>query len=118
MGELLVRQAARRAALDAQAGHRRERQEPDRRIDALAVNVMVALDERDAAERRAGELQTMINRGQLSLRQAIAWVGDTISVRSATRLLGTHSPTTGSRTPDPNGSNVGVRVRVDQTGLR
>ena len=56
MGEGSVRQTARRAALDAQAGQRRERQERDRRIDALAVEVLVALGERDAAERRAGEL--------------------------------------------------------------
>jgi hypothetical protein len=56
--------------LDAQAGHRRERQERDRRIDALAVGVLVALGERDAAERRAGQLQTMIDREQLSRRQA------------------------------------------------
>jgi hypothetical protein len=78
----------RRAALDAQAGHRRERQERDRRIDALAVEVLVAIGERDAAERRAGELlQTMIDREQLSLRQAVAWLGGTITVRGATRLL-------------------------------
>ena len=51
MGERSVRQSARRAALDAQAGQRRERQERDRRIDALAVEVLVALGERDAAER-------------------------------------------------------------------
>ena len=83
-----MRQTARRAALDAHAGQRRERQARDRRIDALAVEVLVALGERDAAERRAGELlQTMIDREQLSLRQAVAWLGDPITVRSATRLL-------------------------------
>jgi hypothetical protein len=88
MGERLLRQTARRAAVDAQAGHRRERQERDRRIDALAVEVLVAIGERDAAERRAGELlQTMIDREQLSLRQAVAWLGGTITVRGATRRL-------------------------------
>ena len=88
MGERSVRQSARRAALDAQAGQRRERQERDRRIDALAVEVLVALGERDAAERRAGQLlQTMIDREQLSLRHAVAWLGDPITVRTATRLL-------------------------------
>jgi hypothetical protein len=41
-----------------------ERQVPDRRIDALAVEVLVAIDERDAAQCRAGQrLQTMIDRG-------------------------------------------------------
>ena len=88
MGERSERQSARRAALDAQAGQRRERQERDRRIDALAVEVLVALGERDAAERRAGELlQIMVDREQLSLRQAVAWLGDPITVRSATRLV-------------------------------
>jgi hypothetical protein len=39
-------------------------------IDALAVDVLIALGECDAAERRAGQLlQTMIEREQLSLRQ-------------------------------------------------
>jgi hypothetical protein len=111
MGERLLRQTARRAAVDAQAGHRRERQERDRRIDALAVEVLVAIGERDAAERRAGELlKTMIDREQLSLRQAVAWLGGTITVRGATRLLELAQP-------DENGR---VRVsdrRVDQTGL-
>ena len=40
----------------------------DRRIDALAVEVLIALGGRDAAERRAGELlQTMSDRERLSL---------------------------------------------------
>ena len=48
------------------AGHRQER---DRRIDALAVEVLVTIGEREAAERRAGELlQTMVDREQLPLR--------------------------------------------------
>jgi hypothetical protein len=39
-------------------------------IDALAVDVLIALGECDAAERGAGQLlQTMIEREQLSLRQ-------------------------------------------------
>ena len=54
MNQWSARQAARRAALDPQAGQRRERQELDRRIDALAVEVLIVLGERDAAERRRG----------------------------------------------------------------
>ena len=54
----------------------------------MAVEVLVALGERDAAERRAGELlQTMIDREHLSLRQAVAWLGDPITVRSSDPLL-------------------------------
>jgi hypothetical protein len=103
MGERSVRQTVRRAALDAQAEHRRERLERDRRIDALAVEVLVANGERDAAERHAGELrQTMIDREQLSLRQAVAWLGGTITVRGATRLLELAQP-------DENGMGSGER---------
>ena len=111
MGERSVRQTARRAALDAQAGQRRERQERDRRIDALAVEVLVALGERDAAERRAGELlQTMIDREQLSLRQAVAWLGDPITVRSATRLLELAHPDDAGDRADENGSGADARA--------
>ena len=111
MGERSVRQAARRAALDAQAGQRRERLERDRRIDALAVEVRVALGERDAAERRAGELlQIMVDREQLSLRQAVGWLGDPITVRTAARLVElAHSDHPLARA-DENGSGAGVRA--------
>ena len=106
MGERSVRQIARRAALNAQAGQRRERQERARRIDALAVELLVALGERDAAERRAGTLlQTMIDREQLSLRQAVDWLGDPITVRSATRLLGLARSNDVDARPDQNGSS-------------
>ena len=51
MGERVNATTGAEAALDAQAGHRRERQERDRRIEALAVKVPVALGERG---RRSG----------------------------------------------------------------
>jgi hypothetical protein len=79
--------------LDTQVGHGRERQERDRRIDALSVGVLIAIGEREAAERRASELlQTMFYREQLSLRPAVPWLGDTISLRSASQLLGLARP--------------------------
>ena len=43
-----MRQAARRSALDAQAVLRKERADRDRRLEALAVEVLTALGERDA----------------------------------------------------------------------
>lgn len=57
----------RRLALDAQAVRHKERAERERRIEGLAVEVMTALGERDAAvrdaERRAcAALQTMTMR--------------------------------------------------------
>ena len=106
MGERSVRQIARRAAVNAQAGQRRERQERTRRIDALAVELLVALGERDAAERRAGTvLQTMIDREQLSLRQAVDWLGDPITLRSATRLLRLARSNDADTQPDENGNS-------------
>lgn len=58
MSQLSVRQAARRLALDAQAVRRKERADPERRLEELAVAVLTALVERDGlsgtrnAERR------------------------------------------------------------------
>ena len=43
-----VRQAARRSALDAQAVLRKEWADRERRLEALAVEVLTALGERDA----------------------------------------------------------------------
>jgi len=54
-----IRQEARRAALDAQSKWRRERAEREKRLEGLAVRVLVAVRERDAAvsdaDRRAGQ---------------------------------------------------------------
>jgi hypothetical protein len=73
--------------------------------------VLVALGGRDAADRRGGELlQTMIDREQLSLRQAVAWLGDPITVRTATRLLElAHSENPLVHTYE-NGSSAGGRA--------
>jgi hypothetical protein len=66
------------------AGHR---QEWDRRIDALAVEVLVAIGEREAAERRAGELlQTMSTANSSRYGRRSPWLCDTISTRSASLL--------------------------------
>jgi hypothetical protein len=92
MSQQSVRQAARRSALDAQAVPRRERVDRERRLEALAVAVLTALGERDAAvrdaERRAGEaLQTMTIDEGLSLREAVEWCGGgALTVREVTRL--------------------------------
>ena len=103
-----MRQTVRRAALDAHAGQRRERHARDRRIDALAVEVLIAIGERDAAERRAGELlQTMIDSEQLSLRQAVTWLGDSITVQCATRLLGLARADDAAAPTDETGSASG-----------
>ena len=78
MSQQSVRQAARPSALDALAERRKQRADRERRLEGLAVAVLTALGERDAAvrgaDRRAGEaLQTMTDDEGLSLREAIEW---------------------------------------------
>ncbi len=91
MGQQSIRQEARRAALDVQSKRRRERAEREKRLEALAVRVLVAVRERDAsvadAERRAGQaLREMTEDEGLSVREAVEWCGDEITTREATRL--------------------------------
>ena len=91
MGQQSIRQGARRAALDVQSKRRRERAEREKRLEDLAVRVLVAVGERDAAvadaERRAGEaLREMTDDERLSVREAVEWCGDAITTREATRL--------------------------------
>ena len=91
MGQQSVRQVARRAVLDAQAARRRERVERERRLEGLALDVLLAVGERDSAiqetERRAGEaLRAMTGDGGLSIHQAAEWCGGQLTVREATRL--------------------------------
>ena len=78
MSQQAGRQAARRSALEAQAERRKQRADRERRLEGLAVAVLTALGERDAAvrgaDRRAGEaLQTMTDDEGLSLLEAIEW---------------------------------------------
>jgi hypothetical protein len=64
---------------------------PGRRLEGLAVEVLTALGERDAAvrdaERRAGEaLQTMTLDEGLSVREAVEWCGSSVTAQEVTRL--------------------------------
>jgi hypothetical protein len=91
MNQQSVRQAARRAALDAQAVVRKERADRERRLEGLAVAVLTAIGERDGAvwdaERRAGEaLRTMTGDEGLSVRAAAEWCGNAVTMREVTRL--------------------------------
>ena len=68
------------------------RPDRERRLERLAVAVLTALGERDAlirdAERRAGQaLRTMTDDEGLSLREAVDWCGNAVTVREITRLL-------------------------------
>ena len=91
MGQQSIRQEARRAAVDAQSKRRRERARRERQLEGLAVRVLVAIRERDAAvadaNRRAGEaLREMTEDEGLSVREAVEWCGDEITTREMTRL--------------------------------
>ena len=85
-----VRQIARRQALEAQSKRRRERDEAERRMSDLGVDVVVALTGRDAAvvrfERVAGAPLVKLTRDeQLTINEACAWAGD-MPVAEAKRL--------------------------------
>jgi len=91
MSRQTIKQQARRAALDVQAKRRRERAEREKRLETLAVQVLTAIGERDAAvaeaERRAGDaLQAMTVAEGLTLREAVDWCGDEFGMREAIRL--------------------------------
>ena len=118
MGQQSIRQEARRAALDAQSKRRRERAECEKRLEDLAVQVLVAIRERDAAvadaDQRAGEaLREMTQNEGLSLREAVEWCGDEMTTREAMRLrrLAADEPPGGE--PGTNDKNM---TTVDSEG--
>jgi hypothetical protein len=91
MSQQSARRAARRSALDAQAVLRKERADRERRLEALAVEVLTALGERDGAvrdaERRAGgALLAMTDDEGLSAREAANWCGSGVTVRGGDPL--------------------------------
>ena len=91
MSQQTMRQKARRDARTVTAKRRAELLERAKRLEDLAVQVMTAMGERDtavaAAERRAGNaLREMTTVEGVTLREAVAWCGDQLGVREATRL--------------------------------
>ena len=77
--------------MDAQSTRRRERAEREKRLEDLAVRVLVAVRQRDAAaadaDRQAWKaLREMTEEEGLSVREAVQWCGDEITTREATRL--------------------------------
>jgi hypothetical protein len=80
MNQQSMRQAARRSALNAQAGLRKQRADRERRLEALAVKVLTALGERagavqDAELRAGGALLAMTDEEGLSVGEAVEWCG-------------------------------------------
>ena len=69
-----IRRSARQAAIAAQAKRRAQAAERDKRLDAAALTLIVALRERDALERRAGAaIKAMLSDG-LTLPDVITWI--------------------------------------------
>lgn len=87
-----VRQAARRAALDAQIRVRRREEERDKRRSRLGVVVVTALSERDEAiralEARAGvAVKALIEEEGLTTREAAEWCAVPVSEINRLRRL-------------------------------
>ena len=101
MGKQQIRQRARQAARDGALRRRREREERERRLLDLAEQVLVAVAERDAAvaeaeQRMGAALREFTQVEGLTLREAVAWCDQAVTVREATRLrrLTEHSTAT------------------------
>ncbi|WP_162801916.1 hypothetical protein [Ornithinimicrobium murale] len=93
MANQRVRQLARRRVREAQAQALSDRRARERRWSDLGVAVVVALAERDQAvlahERAAGEaLRELTEDEGVTLREAVTWCGEGLSVREAGRLRG------------------------------
>ena len=90
-GKQSRRQAARRAAAQAQATLMRARLERDRRCAALGVQVVAALRERDALvqryERQAGEaLRALVVDEAVGAAEAAQWCAGAVTTREVARL--------------------------------
>ena len=91
MSQQTARQRARRTARDFAAKRRRELMEREKRIVALAGEVMVGIGERDVAvaeaEGRAGEALTrLVSDEHLAISEALVWCGNAVSGQEARRL--------------------------------
>ena len=81
-----IRRAARQAAIAAQAKRRAQAAERDKRLDAAALTLIVALRERDALEHRAGAaIKAMLADG-LTLADVVTWTAGETTLKEATRL--------------------------------
>lgn len=81
-----IRRAARQAAIAAQAKRRAQAAERDKRLDAAALTLIVALRERDALEHQAGTaIQSMLTDG-LTLADVVNWLDGETTLKEATRL--------------------------------
>ena len=86
MGEQSIRQEARRAAIASRGRRRLQQAERDKRLDAAAINLIVALRERDALEHQAtAAIKAMLADG-LTLAEVVIWADGQTTLKEATRL--------------------------------
>ena len=81
-----IRRAARQAAVAAQAKRRAQAAERDKRLDAAALTLIVALRERDALERQAGAAIKAMRAEGLTLTDVVTWTDGETTVKEVTRL--------------------------------
>ena len=93
MSEVSGRMTARQQALAAQKNWREQRAAVEKRREGWALDVAVAIAERDRCETRAGlGLGKLVDDG-LSLEDAVQWTGGVLTVKQARALI-THASTT------------------------
>lgn len=92
MGEQSIRQEARRAAIASRGRRRQQQAERDKRLDALVVEVVVALRERDAAEQRAAAAVRAMTTQGLATAEVMAWCDGELSSRDLARLRQVSAP--------------------------
>lgn len=86
MGKQTVRQSARRAALELQTRRRREQSARRQQLETHALDLVVALRERDDAEHRAGDaIRAMLAHG-LNAGEVMAWCEGELTLRDLRRL--------------------------------
>lgn len=81
-----IRRVARQAAIAAQAKRRAYAAERDKRLDAAALALIVALRERDALEQQAGAaIRSMLAEG-LTIADVATWTDGQTTTKEAARL--------------------------------
>lgn len=81
-----VRQAARKAAYQMQQRRREEEQKRERRLTSIAVNLMIALRERDDAETRARDAIRAMEADGLTITAVVRWSNGELDAKEAARL--------------------------------
>jgi hypothetical protein len=114
MGTTAQRQEARRRAREARSSQEQERKAREKRLEDLAVTVLVEVDVAAERERRAGEaLRAMTDDEGVSMGEAVSWCGDGITLREATRLKRVVGDTDIGQA---DGGDAGKGSGVDDTG--